>query len=94
MEALGQELMRDDSLEDLSVGFNKFGIVGLTPFAAGLKKPGLFGNSVGDAGAAIMAAALTSDTSVTKLAPETNNIGDEGAVAWGEAPMVNTSFES
>jgi Leucine Rich repeat len=57
MEALGQSLMQNDSLAELGLRSNKFGIVGLTSFAdslkinKGLKSLFLSNNSIDNEGA-------------------------------------------
>jgi hypothetical protein len=81
MKALGLALMRNDSLEELYISRNKFGIIGLTLLATGLKNNTglaalyLDGNSIGGDGAAVIADALSSNTSLTSWACATTASG-------------------
>jgi Leucine Rich repeat len=78
MEALGQALTRNNTLEYLGADRNRFGKLGLTLLAANLKNnTGLTalcmaGSSIDDVGAAVMAGLLAINTPLTVLKVDTS----------------------
>jgi NLR family CARD domain-containing protein 3 len=88
LEALAQALTRNDSLELLNIGWNRFGIAGLTSLAnalrsnQGLARLYLDSTSIDDAGSIILADALATNTSLSVLHLGGNNITNDGASPW------------
>lgn len=97
-QVMGRVLMMNNTLRELSIGFNAIGDMGASGIAEGLKmnqtitELHLSCNQIGDAGAQAIAQALLSNRSISWIALNDNQIGAAGSSAIGEVLKNNQTL--